>query len=54
MEFSLIIDESFAELIDSLGDFFQFVKADKGRNYFFNAFYEWFLIGLFLANYPLI
>lgn len=37
LEFPLIIDDSFAEFIDSLGDLRQLVKAANGRNYFFKV-----------------
>ena len=49
----IVIDDSFAELIDSLGDFRQLVKADSGRNSFFSVSYEGFFKGPLLGNYPL-
>jgi hypothetical protein len=37
LELPLMIEDSFAELMDYLGDFRQLVKAESGRNYFLSV-----------------
>jgi hypothetical protein len=53
LELPLIIEDSFAELMDYLGDFRQLVKAESGRNSFLSVSSEGFFKGPLLVNYAL-